>query len=444
MFEFRLPDVGEGLTEGEIVKWHVREGEAVKQDQVLLELETDKAIVEIPSPRTGTIAKLSHKEGDTVKVGEVLVVIAEAGDKMSVVQQAVAAPVPKQEAPKIESTPRTPTVPVSEEHYSSSVVGQLEEAPEDVITTTQARRAMDAPKQVPSAHSQATPAVRRLARDLHVNLENVAGTGHENRITEEDVRKAAESHGVEEVQPAVHVSKKFDFYGYVDHVPLKGVRKATAEHLKKSFTTAVHVTHMDEADVTELFQIREKEKETAKKRGTHLTFLPFIVKACISALKDHPLLNASIDDEHQEIILKKYYNIGIATDTPDGLIVPVVKNAQNKKILDIAKEIEDLADRAQSRKLDLGDMKGQSFTITNIGVLGGMFATPTINWPDVAILGLGRIYDKVVYKDEKIQVRKHLPFSVTFDHRALDGAECARFANDFKNQLEDPDMLLME
>jgi pyruvate dehydrogenase E2 component (dihydrolipoamide acetyltransferase) len=242
----------------------------------------------------------------------------------------------------------------------------------------------------------------------------------------------------------VHVSKKYDFFGYVDRIPLKGVRKVTAEHMTKSAYTAPHVTHMDEVDVTELAELREREKATAEKKQIHLTYLPFIVKALIAALKEHPLLNASLDDEHGEIIIKKYYNIGIAVDTPDGLIVPVVKNAQDKSIMEIAKEIEDLAQRAQTRKLDLMDMRGSSFTITNIGVIGGLHATPIINWPDVAILATGKIYDKVVYKDEKITVRKHLPFSIAFDHRVVDGAEVARFANALRQRLEDPGMLMME
>ncbi len=432
--EFKFPDVGEGINEGEIVKWHVKEGDTVREDQVLLEMETDKAIVEIPSPKSGKVAKIYHKAGDRVKVGEVLVVIAEAGEDVNKIQVKKAEKRPAKE---------------KEEKYTASVVGQLEEAPaeseeKNVGETKRAETIHQSTPPQSEAHVLATPAVRRLARDLHANLENVTGTGHEGRITEEDVRKAAESKGIEEVQPAVHISKKYDFYGYVERIPLKGVRKSIADHMIKSATTAVHVTHMDEADVTELVQLREKEKAKAEKEGAHLTYLPFVIKAVIAALRNHPTLNASLDDEHEEIIVKKYYNIGVAVDTPDGLIVPVIKNAQDKSIIALAKEIADLANRADTRKLDLADLKGSSFTITNVGVIGGLYATPVINWPDVAILATGKIYDKVVYKDDKIIVRKMLPFSVAFDHRVLDGAECARFANDLKEHLEDPELLLME
>jgi len=438
MFEFKFPDVGEGITEGEIVKWRVKEGDSVKEDQVLLEIETDKAIVEIPSPYAGKIAKLYHKEGDTVKVGEVLVAIAKAGERVTTESDVESA---EKEKALSRGLPPTST----KEHYTASVVGQLEEAPEEIkpqeAKTGPSPLIQSTPPEHP-AHILTTPGVKRLARDLHVDLTKITGTGHEGRITEEDVRKAAAQKGIEEIQPAVKISKKYDFYGYVERIPLKGVRKTTAQHMVKSENTAVHVTHMDEADVTELVAMREKEKSKAK--DVHLTYLPFIVKAVIAALREHPLLNATLDDEHEEIIVKKYYNIGVAVDTPDGLIVPVVKNADHKSIVELAREIEDLAGKAQTRKLDLAELKGGSFTITNVGVIGGLHATPIINWPEVAILATGKIYDKVVYKDEKIVVRKVLPFSVAFDHRVLDGAECARFANTLKEYLEDPELLLME
>lgn len=439
MYDFKFPDVGEGIAEGEIVKWRVREGDSVKEDQVLLEIETDKAVVEIPSPRAGTIAKLHHKEGDTIKVGEILVTIAESGEKMSITkgESKAGAKAAKNEKAK------PPASSISSEHYSASVVGQLEEAPPDEVMTTEEAKEEIAPKFTARTGVLAMPAVRRLARDLNVDIDKLSGTGIGGRLTEEDVRRAAEQKGAGEVQPAAKISKKYDFYGYVDRMPLKGVRKATAEHVAKSAYTAPHVTHMDECDATELVELREKEKAAAEKKKTHLTYLPFIVKALIAALKEHPLLNASLDDEHHEIIMKKYYNIGIAVDTTDGLIVPVIKNADSKSIMEIAKEIQEMSEKAQARKLDLAELKGSSFTITNIGVIGGLHATPIINWPDVAILATGKIYDKVVYKDEKIVVRKYLPFSIAFDHRVVDGAEVARFANALKQNLEDPEMLLM-
>ena len=417
VFEFKFPDVGEGINDGEIVKWRVKEGDEVREDQILLEMETDKAIVQIPSPKPGKILKIMHKDGDRVHVGEVLVTIeASAGEEPS----------------------------KKNNKYTSSVVGQLE----DVATKKEAKSpalqpVSTRPLLAPASNVLATPAVRRLARDLCVRLDNITGTGKDRRITEEDVRKAAilpspqpetQSSG----QPTIQVSKKYDFFGYVDRVPLKGVRKSISDHIVKSASTAVHVTHMDEMDATFLVEKKEKMKADVGKQGIHLTFLPFIIKAVIESLKEHPAMNAALDDEHEEIIMKKYYNIGIATDTADGLMVPVVKNAQNKSLLEIAKEISALAEKAQSRTLDIMDMKGSSFTITNVGSLGGQYATPIINWPDVAIVALGRIYDKIVLEDGKIAARKTLPFSVTFDHRVLDGAECARFANGLKKRIEDP------
>ena len=435
MFEFRLPDVGEGIQEGEIVKWHVRQGDAVKSDQLIAEIETDKAIVEITSPRAGTIAKITHAEGDNVKVGEILVVIAETGENVT------AASSPKIAAPAAQAE--------ESDHYTSSVVGKLDES-ERILSREETHTAQT------SDGVKATPAVRKLAKDTGVDIDKIKGTGSEGRVTEDDVRKAKgnvnETTINERIEPeatssadeTVHQTKKFDFYGYIEHVPFHGIRKATAQHVSQSWSKAVHVTHMDEADVTELWNIREKEKDPAKAKGVHLTFMPFIVKAVIAALKEHPVLNATLDEEHAEIIIKKYFNIGVAVDTPDGLVVPVVKEANNLTVMALATEIERLAKLAADRKLDVADFKGGSFTITNVGAIGGLHATPIINYPEAAILAVGRIYDKIVLKDGQIVARKALPFSVTFDHRVLDGAECARFGNKLKAELENPAFTLME
>ena len=238
------------------------------------------------------------------------------------------------------------------------------------------------------------------------------------------------------------ITKKYDFFGFVERVPLRSVRKVTAEHMIQAVRTAAYVTHMDEIDVTDLWHHREQQKTAAAEQGIKLTFLPFVVKALVAALKLHPYANAAMDEQTSEIILKKYYNIGIAVDVEDGLIVPVVKIADQKDVFAIAKEIQTLAEKAKTKSLDLMDMRGSTFTVTNIGSLGGMFATPIPNYPDVAILGLGRIYDKVVPINGKIEIRKILPVSLTFDHRVFDGAEAARFVNDLKGFLEDIGKLL--
>jgi pyruvate dehydrogenase E2 component (dihydrolipoamide acetyltransferase) len=280
-----------------------------------------------------------------------------------------------------------------------------------------------------------------------VDIDKVKGTGPEGRVLEKDLRQAAEAKekGVE-VKPveAPRKVRKYDLYGYVDRIPLRGVRRSIAKAMVKSKYTAPHVTTMDEADVTELWKIREKEKKAAEKKGIKLTILPFIIKAVLAGLKEHPYLNATLDDEDEEIILKKYYNIGVATDTPEGLMVPVVKNAADKSILQLAEELTQLAEKARSRTIDLADLKGGTFTITNYGALGGIYGTPIINYPEVAILGTGKIKDMPVVVDGKIEIRKILFLALSFDHRVVDGAEAARFLNTVIARLVDPDLILLE
>jgi pyruvate dehydrogenase E2 component (dihydrolipoamide acetyltransferase) len=418
-FEFKFPDIGEGLTEGEIVRWLVKEGDEVKEGQALVEVETDKALAEIPSPRTGVVLKILAKEKEIVKVGQVIVVIGEKGE-------AVAAPPPKPET----AAPRP----------SVGVVGELEEAPEEVAVA--ATKPEPVKPALVSPHALATPAVRALAKELGVAIDQVKGSGPEGRVLEKDVRQASGT--IEKVAEAPKKVRKYDLYGYVDRIPLRGIRRSIAKAMVKSMYTAPHVTTMDEADVTPLWKIREKEKKAAEKKGIKLTILPFIVKAVVAGLKEHPYLNASLNDEDEEIILKKYYNIGFATDTPEGLMVPVVKNAADKSILQLAEELTQLAEKARSRKIDLADLKGGTFTITNYGALGGIYGTPIINHPEVAILGLGKMKEMPVAKGGKIVVRKILALALSFDHRVVDGAEAARFLNTVIARLEDPDLILLE
>lgn len=421
--EFRFPDVGEGIAEGEIVKWHVKAGDTVNEHDVLAEVETDKAIVQIPSPVAGKVLKLTHKEGETIKVGEVMAVIGEKGEAVAEKKEV------KQET----------------KQNTSSVVGELPEAEEVIPPAETAAPETEKQHQALAQEKEAlaTPAVRSIAKELGVDLSSVAGTGPDGRITEDDVRKVAGSR--EELPSAqLKITRKYDMFGYVERVPLKGIRKATAQHMVQSVYTATHVTHMDEADVTDLFFIREKEKAEMRKKNIHLTFLPFLIKAAIQVLKEHPYVNATLDDKAQEIILKKYYNIGVAVDVEGGLLVPVVKEADKKTIAELAKEIQDLAEKARSRTLDLMDMKGGTFTITNIGSIGGIFATPIINYPEVAILATGKIQDKAVVVDGKVAVRKVLPMSLAFDHRVIDGAEAARFVTKLIELLQDPERLMIE
>jgi pyruvate dehydrogenase E2 component (dihydrolipoamide acetyltransferase) len=478
MIEFKFPDVGEGIAEGEIVKWMVKEGDHVKSDQHMVDIETDKAVAEIPAPANGTIVKIHHKEGEKVNVGTVIVTIAEEGESVDEAKLKAAEHTEVKEEKKTEPIKHAESKhepEKKEEHYTASVVGQIEQT-EHLIE----RKEITQQKVV--SNVRATPAVRLFAKQMNIDIEKVTGTGPGGSVTVDDIKKAAllsrneyvreaiqqDQHSKEEAKEIseekrhheekpkeelttkeeaeskteelpkassddLHAVKKYDFFGYVEHVPLKGVRKAISTHLRNAADRAVMVTHMDEADVTELAELREKEK--ARHQDFHLTFLPFIVKAVVNALREHPMMNSAMDDEKEEIIVKKYYNIGVAVDTPDGLLVPVIKEADKLAISNIAKEIERLAKAGAERKLDPMDMKGGTFSITNIGSLGGLYATPILNYPEAAILGLGRIYDKASVIDGAVVARKVLPFEVTFDHRVTDGAECARFANKFREEL---------
>ena len=383
LYEFKLPDLGEGITEGEVVKWRVKDNDEVTEHQVVVEVETDKAIVEVPSPKKGKVVKLSAAEGETVKTGQTLLVIDIEGEAAD-------------EGAK----------------KSFSVVGSLP-MEEEVL---------------------ATPMVRNLAKKLGIDLLDIKGTGPGGRTTEEDVRSAAQS-----------VKKETtDRHGSIERVPIKGVRKAIAKNLLLSQKNSAFVTGMDDADITELWNLKAREKTGADKKGVHLTLMPFFVKAAVHALMKHPYLNASVDEETEEIVVKKYYNIGVAVDTPDGLMVPVVKDADKKTIIALASEIHELGLKARERKLSIEELKGSTFTITNYGTIGGTYATPIINYPDVAILGMGRIKDEPWVKDNAIVVRKILHLSFTFDHRVADGSEAGRFLNDVISYLEDPGLLFIE
>jgi pyruvate dehydrogenase E2 component (dihydrolipoamide acetyltransferase) len=362
IYEFKFPDVGEGIQEGEIVKWLVKKGDEVKEDQVLGQIETDKTVVDMPSPKNGIILKINFKEHETVKVGETMLIIGGKNEKISEKNE------------------------IKESKKGNAVVGSLEEAKE-------------------------VGAFNFIKKDSQA--QNYSQKNIENK-------------------PKLLVKKKYDLYGYIDRIPIKGIRKATLEKMSLANMNVAHVTHMDEAVAEKLVELRNKEKILSKK--IKLTFLPYIIKAIIKALKEFPLLNSII--ENDEIIIKKYYNIGIAVDSKDGLVVPVVKGADKKDILAIAKEIEILSNNVRNKKINLMDLKGGSFTITNVGSIGGLFATPIVNYPETSIIALGKIYQKALVVNNKIEIKNVLPYSITFDHRVVDGAYVARFSNKFKECLE--------
>jgi pyruvate dehydrogenase E2 component (dihydrolipoamide acetyltransferase) len=396
-YEFKLPDIGEGVAEGEIIKWMVREGDKIGEDQPLVEVMTDKVNVQIPSPKSGSITKLLVKEGEVAKVGQPIVIISEEGESERVLESA---------------------------HETKREADLKPEAPAQTFTTVSSVDRV-----------LATPAVRRLARESNVDLTLIKGTGPHGRIIEEDVRAAVSK----STTRSVHVGT-----GKEEIVPMKGIRKIVAEKMSRSSSIAAHVTHVDEVDMTELVLLKEAFKGSAEKRGVRLTFLPFIIKAMVPALKEFPYSNATLDDKSGNIILKKYYNIGIATDTDQGLIVPVIKDADRKNIFELAGELEKLIEKARANQLGLDEVHGSTFTITNLGAIGGLFATPIINHPEVAILGVHKIMKRPVIRDGKVEVREMMYLSLSFDHRVIDGAYAARFMNSIIEIVQDPKKLLSE
>lgn len=455
-YEFKFPDIGEGLIEGEIVEWKVKVGDKVSDHQTLLEVETDKAVAEVPSPRAGVILELKGGPGDVINVGEVIAVIGEESERPAAVPakpEAASAPeTSAQPAVEVSVTPPAPkpTVKVSATpphrpvKESVGVVGELEEAPEE-------EEEAPAPAQVEAAAApaisrprvEALPKDRELAKRLGVDIDRLRGTGPRGRVTEDDVKKAAGRGAPEKGAREPEARPGGDSYGPVEHIPVRGVRRKVAQAMVNSLTKAAQVTTTDEADVSLLWHIRGKEKEAAKAEGVRLTFLPFIVKAVIGALKRDPMMNSVMDDEAGEIVVKGYYNIGIAVETHDGLIVPNVKFADRKPVMELARELEDLADRARKRTLEIEDVKGGTFTITNYGSIGGIFGTPVLNYPEVGILGVGKITEKPVVMDGAIKIRRMLPLSLTFDHRVVDGATAQHFLNGVIARLADPDQIFV-
>jgi pyruvate dehydrogenase E2 component (dihydrolipoamide acetyltransferase) len=390
--EFKFPDVGEGIAEGEIVRWLVKEGDWIKEDQDLVEMETDKAVITLNSPFSGKVEKLHGKEGEIIKVGAVLTTL--------------------------EDEETAPGAPGSRKD-SGTVVGSLGEEQEIEI----ARPVL------------ATPAVRALAKELSIDLAQVTSTGPGGRVTKEDVERAA-------AKITGAPGAAIDTHGPVEKVPLRGLRRTIAKRMAEASKHVAEVTIWEDADISELERIRSSERERAEAQGVKLTYLPFLIKASIAALKAHPYLNASLDEQANEIVLKKYFNIGIAVDTTDGLIVFVIKEADKKSILDLAREGAVLAEKARQRKIDLPELRGSTFTITNYGVVGASYGTPIINHPEVAILGLGKIEDRAVVRNGQIVARKIMPLSLAFDHRVIDGVEAGRFLGVVIEHLEKPDLIL--
>lgn len=433
MVEFKLPDVGEGMHEGEILKILVRPGDTVSQDQPVIEVQTDKVNAELSAPVSGVIQEIKVAEGETVEVGSTLLVIRTGEAAVS----APADPAQETEKPIQKAAEKRPAVPQTNQ-------------------TTKNRRSL------------ATPYVRQLAREMKIDIERVIGTGPIGRVTEEDLRQfqqgsskpstpdislvpaktepksASVRKAEEQVAATAFAAPETSSQMRVERLPLKGIRKKIAEHMVKSVTIIPHVTSVDEIEMDQLRELRERLQPHANKRQIKLTFLPFFVKALVIALKEFPTFNASIDDASNEVLLKHFYNIGIATDTPDGLIVPVIKDADRKSILQIAREISELARLARDGKLSLDQITGGTFTISNVGPIGGLQATPIINHPEVAIMALHKMEKRWVVREDEGVIRWMMNLSLSFDHRLIDGVTAVRFTNRIKELLEDPNLLFVE
>ncbi len=452
--EFKLPDIGEGVHEGEITKWLVQAGDPIKADQPMVEVMTDKATVEIPSPVTGIVSELMVKEGQTIEVGKVMLKITENGKAATPTQERQQVSAPQKAEP---SSPKASPSPERQEPAP-----QKAQAPQPQPSKQPPAGAERAPSQPQEWEAEAlpfdilaTPATRKLARDLSVDLRGLHGTGNAGRITKMDVQMAYEGHQAAEPRsshptPSTALSTNTTASkpstivqrGAIQKVPLRGIRKKISEAMAHSVHTAAHFTYVEEADMTEVVKLRLEAKDEAAKRGIKLTFLPFIIKALIPALKEFPFLNSSLDDANQEILVKGDYNIGVATDTPNGLMVPVIKNADAKSIWELAQEITELSDRAKAGKAAIDDLRGGTFTVTNAGSIGGVLTTPVINHPEVAILGINAIRKRPVVKDDQIVIADIMFLSLSVDHRVVDGADAARFMNRLIYFLSEPTRLV--
>lgn len=419
MLDFKFADIGEGIHEGQILKWMVQVGDTVKEGQTLCLVETDKVNAEIPSPIDGKIVKIFPQVGDTIQVGDVLVQIADENENVS------------KTANVQELSDNTNELTKENDNESAGVIGEIEVSSE-VIESSE-----ETPKKV-----LATPVARKLAKDLGVDINKIKGSGIQGRIMKEDIYRASETKTEQINKPQIEVPK-LEYKEEVERIKISKLRKTIAKNMTLSKTIIPHSTTLDEFDVTKLVQFRKEHKKKALDRNINLTYLPFIIKAVVLALKSYPVVNSSFDMDSEELIMKHYYNIGIAVDTDDGLIVPVIKNADKLGIFDIAKELQEIIEKTRNRTIALEKLQGGTFTITNYGAGGSAFGIPIIRYPEVAILGVGMITKKPVVENEDIVIRDLLPISLSYDHRVIDGGDAGRFLKVLREYLNDPMLLLL-
>lgn len=454
--EFKLPELGENIEQGDLVRLMISPGTEVREGQAVMELETDKAVVEVPSSISGVVREVRVKLGEKVKVGQVIFTVD--GAKAS----------PSTAASSISSKLVTrPVEHLSEQHgareaYQSAIraEGRTEE---EALPRDGAPPVANAPMEMPQLAKTtgpehrpvpASPRIRRLARELGVNIYEMTGTGPEGRITDDDVKAharakiEAQSAPVEPPEhamiPPAPTLPDFAKWGKIERVPMRGIRRKTAEHLAQAWITIPHVTQHDKADITELEQLRARFAPKAEQAGGKLTLTAIALRVCASALKIFPQFNASVDANKEEVVYKQYINIGLATDTERGLLVPVVRDVDKKNIIELAVELAQISVRARSKKLTPEEMEGGTFTITNLGGLGGTYFTPIVNHPEVAILGMSRSRIEPVWKDGKFEPRLMLPLSLSYDHRLIDGADAVRFLRWIVEALEQPFLLSVQ
>src|SRR6266851_8284783 len=417
MQEFKLPDLGEGMHEAEVVEWLVKPGETVKLDQTMVKVETDKAIVEIPSPVAGRIGEIRVQDGQVAKVGEVLVVF--------------------------ETSASSTGSSTRDDASSKKVVASSALKPSNVSTAPAAPEVSTSPKK----RVLAAPAVRKLAFELGVNLDEVIPSHPSGRVTLEDVQNFANHSKTEDLLPeaaTVGAGQPATPTTLEDRQPLTGLRKRIAEHMEHAWRTIPHATAFDELDGSELIALRKALQPSAEQRGVHLTYMPLLVKLLLPVLKEFPIFNASFDEERREIVYKRSYHIGLATAAPEGLLVPVLRDADRLTLIAIAAELERLFEGARKRTLLLRELSGSTFTLNNVGSFGGGSGTPIINHPEVAILAVGRLQEKAVVQQGAIVARPMMPLALSFDHRLIDGAMAGAFLGRFKALVENPQQLMLD
>ncbi|NBF40737.1 MAG: hypothetical protein GVY14_10010 [Spirochaetes bacterium] len=456
-YMFKFPDIGEGITEGQIVEWRVKKAQQVQTGDPLVEMETDKVVTDIPSPRDGTVVAIYGSEGDTINVGDPLVELEIEGVSSEEAQQiAEEKPAPPSQEPVDEG--------------DGGVVGTIEVAGEGAYLPA-SDEGVDRSEQTesgrPRGKALATPVARAVARNLNIDINRIRGTGPAGRVTKDDVHRFAEGQAGGEATgegPRGRAAVGAGGTGVprsaggapgttgeeeeLEYRQLSGIRKTIARHMVESKHNAAHMSVTEEAEISELVELRARHKQRFAEKGVRLTYLPFILKAIAAALKRHPSLNAEMDLEHNRMIYYHRYNLGIAVDTDDGLVVPVIRDVDRRPLSEIAAAIDDLSSRARQRKLAMDELKGGTFSVTSFGSIGGLFAVPVINYPEAGILGIGRIHKRPVVTEgpegDEIGIGTIMPLSLSVDHRIVDGGEATRFLNDIVEFLESPASMFID